>query len=273
VPFQGNIWHPQLNNDVSMIPTLEITTYQFPYVLEVLATIAWATSGALVARAQGFDFLGVFIIALVSTTGGGLIRDGVFLQKIPVMLTVPLYMVISFFASVVISLFGRYWEKVKRGDVVIGLIDAIGTPAFALIGFQLSYLAGIPVIGSLFVGLVNGVAGGIARDLFVGTVPRFFRPGQYFSPILIASLLLYVALLAYGRMDSNAAAWVAILFAAIARVLVIRYNWQSRPVNEWNVDEKLQVIPQYISRTARLPMKKRFSTRKAHPSGLEKNDD
>jgi uncharacterized membrane protein YeiH len=253
--------------------TLEITTYEFPYFLEVLATIAWATSGALVARVQGFDFLGVFIIALVSTTGGGLVRDGIFLQRIPVMLTEPLYMVIAFFAAVVISLFGRYWEKVKRGDVVIGLIDAIGTPAFALIGFQLSYLAGIPVIGSLFVGLVNGVAGGIARDLFVGTVPRFFRPGQYFSPILIACLLLYVGLLGYGRMDSNAAAWVAIIFATIARALVIRYNWQSRPVSEWNVDEKLQVIPQYISRTARLPMKKRFSTGRVQSSGPEKNDN
>jgi uncharacterized membrane protein YeiH len=254
------------------MPNLEITTYEFPYFLEVLATIAWATSGALVARAFGFDFMGVFIIALVSTTAGGLVRDGIFLQRIPVMLTEPLYIVIAFFAAVIISLFGRYWEKVKRGDVVIGLIDAIGTPAFALIGFQLSYLAGIPIIGSLFVGLVNGVAGGIARDLFVGNVPSFFRPGQYFSYILMASLLLYVGLLGYGQVSSNAAAWVAILFAAIARALVIRYNWQSRPVSEWNVDEKLQVIPQYISRTARLPMKKRFSPHRAQPTGMEKND-
>ena len=81
-----------------MITPLDITTYEFPYILEVLATIAWATSGALVARACGFDFMGVFIIALVSTTAGGLIRDGIFLQRIPVMLTDPLYLVLAFFA-------------------------------------------------------------------------------------------------------------------------------------------------------------------------------
>jgi len=249
---------------------LNITTYEFPLFLEILATIAWATSGSLVARARGFDFLGVFIIALVSTTGGGLVRDGIFLQRIPVMLTNPLYLVLSLLAAVVISLFGRYWERVKRGDVVIGLIDAIGTPAFALIGFQLAYLAGIPVGGALFVGLVNGVAGGIARDLFVGNVPRFFQPGQYFSPILITCLLLYVMLLASGLMQSNPAAWVAILFATIARVLVIRYNWQTHPVKDWTIDERLQGLPEYISRTTRLSMRRRSPSGNS-PSESEEN--
>jgi uncharacterized membrane protein YeiH len=253
-----------------VIPNLEITTYQFPYFLEVLATIAWATSGALVARACGFDFMGVFIIALVSTTAGGLIRDGIFLQRVPVMLTNPLYIVVAFFAAVVISIFGRYWEKVKRGDVVIGLIDAIGTPAFALIGFQLAYLAGIPLIGSLFVGLVNGVAGGIARDLFVGNVPSFFRPGQYFSYILVACLLLYVALVASQRVGSNPAAWIAILFATITRALVIRYDWRTRPVTEWTFDETFSGLPTFFSRSTRFPRRGTSSTPKDSQDPQEK---
>jgi uncharacterized membrane protein YeiH len=253
-----------------VIPNLEITTYQFPYFLEVLATIAWATSGALVARAYGFDFMGVFIIALVSTTAGGLIRDGVFLQKVPVMLTNPLYLVLAFFASVVISMFGRYWEKVRQGDVVISLIDAIGTPAFALIGFQLAYLAGIPLLGALFVGLVNGVAGGIVRDLFVGNVPSFFRPGQYFSYILIACLLLYVALVASQRVGSNPAAWIAILFATVTRGLVIRYDWKTRPVSEWTIDETITGLPTYFSRSARFPGRRASSSPKDSHDSQEK---
>jgi uncharacterized membrane protein YeiH len=236
-----------------MIPNLEITAYQFPYFLEVLATIAWATSGALVARAYGFDFMGVFIIALVSTTAGGLVRDGIFLQRIPVMLTNPLYLVMAFLASLVISMFGGLWEKFQKGDIVISLIDALGTPAFALIGFQLAYLAGIPLGGALFVGLVNGVAGGIARDLFVGNVPSFFRPGQYFSYILVACLLLYVALVASQRVGSNPAAWIAILFATITRALVIRYDWKTRPVTEWSIDGTLTGLPAFFSRSTRFP--------------------
>jgi len=253
-----------------MIPTLEITTYQFPYFLEVLATIAWATSGALVARACGFDFMGVFIIALVSTTAGGLIRDGIFLQRIPVMLTEPMYIVLSFLAAVVIGIFGRYWEKVRRGDMVISMIDALGTPAFALIGFQLAYLAGIPLIGSLFVGLVNGVAGGIARDLFVGNVPSFFRPGQYFSYILVACLLLYVALVASQRVGSNPAAWIAILFATVTRGLVIRYDWKTRPVSEWTIDEAITGLPSYFTRSTRFPRRNVKSASKDSRDSQEK---
>jgi len=242
-----------------VIPTLEITTYTFPYFLEVLATMAWATSGALVARAYGFDFMGVFIIALVSTTAGGLIRDGIFLQKVPVMLINPLYLVLSLLASVVISLFGGLWEKFQKGDVVISVFDAIGTPAFALIGFQLAYLAGIPIGGALFVGLVNGVAGGITRDLFVGNVPSFFRPGQYFSIILVACLLLYVALVASQLVESNPAAWIAILFATITRGLVIRYDWKTRPVNEWGIDQSISGLPTFFNRSPRL-FKRRMSS-------------
>ena len=169
-----------------------------------------------------------------------------------------------------ISIFGRYWEKVRRGDVVISMIDALGTPAFALIGFQLAYLAGVPLIGSLFVGLVNGVAGGIARDLFVGNVPSFFRPGQYFSYILVACLLLYVALVASQLVGSNPAAWIAILFATITRALVIRYDWKTRPVSEWTIDETITGLPTYFNRSGRFPGRRMSSTPKDSQGSQEK---
>ena len=53
-----------------------ITEFQFPASLAFLATVCWAVTGAIVARQRGFDFTGVFTLALISTTGGGLIRDG-----------------------------------------------------------------------------------------------------------------------------------------------------------------------------------------------------
>jgi uncharacterized membrane protein YeiH len=201
----------------------------FPPFLEVIATIAWAVSGAIVARGRNFDFTGVFVIAVVSATGGGLIRDGVFLQRIPVMLTQPIYLVLPLAAAAVISVFGRRWERFEVWDTLVNGIDALGTPAYALIGFQLSVLAGVPLLGAAFVGMVNGAAGGILRDVLVGDIPRFFRPGQHSSLILIGSLVLYAGLLT-ADVESDRAAWVAIVVAAIARLLVIRFTWQTRPV-------------------------------------------
>jgi uncharacterized membrane protein YeiH len=226
---------------------LYIEKFQFPVALEIIAILAWSVSGAIVARAKNFDFTGVFIIALISCTGGGLIRDGIFLQNIPAMLTQARYLVLALAAAGVISLFGSIWQRLNWWDVLVNMIDAVGTPGFTLIGFQMAYLAGINLLGAMFVGLVNGVAGGILRDVLVGDVPRFFRPGQASTLILILSLVLYIGML-YLHVDSTPAAWIAIFLAAIARWVVIRFNLQTSAVSEWKVDQALSDLPATFNR-------------------------
>jgi uncharacterized membrane protein YeiH len=230
--------------------TIYIEKFQFPVALEVIATLAWALSGAIVARTRNFDFTGVLIIALISCTGGGLIRDGIFLQTIPVMLQYPQYLLLALASAGLISLFGGFWQRFHWWDTLVLMIDAVGTPGFTLIGFQLAFFAGISFWGALFVGLVNGIAGGILRDVLVGEIPRFFRPGQMFTLILIFTLFLYIAML-YLRVDSKTAAWAAILVSAAARWLVIRLNLQTHPVNQWKFDQMVSELPGHISRSGR----------------------
>jgi uncharacterized membrane protein YeiH len=220
-----------------------VTEFQFPNSLAFLATVCWAVTGAIVARQRGFDFTGVFTLALISTTGGGLIRDGIFLQRTPVMLTEIQYIIIPFCVMVIISLFGNYWERLRWWDRIVNIIDAVGTPAYALIGFQLALLAGIPLAGAMLVGLVNGVAGGVLRDVLVGDVPQMFRPGQLYAGILIAGLLIYLGLLRTNSISSDGAAWVSISLVAIIRWLVIHYNWRTFAVNEWQISPAIHFLP------------------------------
>ena len=218
---------------------MPVTTFQFPIILEVFATITWAVSGAIVARARGFDFMGVLVISIVASTGGGLLRDGLFLQRTPVMVTTPMYIIIPFFAMIVISLFGGVWEHLAWWDKLVNIIDAFGTPAFALLGFQLSVLAGIPLIGAVFIGLLNGISGGVLRDVLVGDVPQIFRPGQLYGIIVIAITFFYWLLLRIGNLNSDLAAWIAILVAFTLRLLVIKFKWQTQPVREVRLERKL----------------------------------
>ncbi len=132
---------------------MNVTAFEFPLVLDIIATIAWATSGAIVARARGFDYMGVIIIAVVSATGGGLLRDGLFLNRTPVMVTTPMYLAVPVICAVVITLFGSLWEHLPWWPLIVNSIDAVGTPAFGLLGFQLSIIAGIPFLGAVFIGL------------------------------------------------------------------------------------------------------------------------
>jgi uncharacterized membrane protein YeiH len=251
---------------IEMVAAIE--RFQFPLTLEVIATLAWAVSGAIVARTHDFDFTGVFVIAVLASTGGGLLRDGIFLQVIPAVMTQPYFLLLGLLGALLISLFGRQWERLDWWDVMVNMIDAIGTPAYALIGFQLSLLAGIPLVGALFIALVNGVAGGILRDVLVGEVPRFLRPGQHSTIILIAALFLYVGLI-WARVDSNSAAWIVIGVAAVARWLVIRFNWQTQPVSQWAAGEKITGLPNTFTRGLRRSGAERPSTPKtqSHATG------
>jgi uncharacterized membrane protein YeiH len=227
---------------------MTITEFQFPLILEIFATITWAVSGAIVARARGFDFMGVLIISIVASTGGGMLRDGLFLQRTPVMITTPMYIIIPVGAMVVISLFGGVWEHLPWWDKLVNVIDAFGTPAFALLGFQLSLLAGIPFVGAVFIGLLNGVSGGVLRDILVGTVPQIFRPGQLYGVIVISITFLYAGLLSMGIMNSDAAAWIAILVAFTLRLLVIKFKWQTQPVREVRMERKLAQLYRTVTK-------------------------
>ena len=54
--------------------------FQLPALFDLGATFAFALTGALAAIRRGYDIVGVFFLALASGLGGGLIRDGVFIQ-------------------------------------------------------------------------------------------------------------------------------------------------------------------------------------------------
>ena len=53
------------------------------------ATFLWAISGAVLGARRGFDVVGVLTVALVSAAGGGLLRDGFFMQDGPPRLLMP----------------------------------------------------------------------------------------------------------------------------------------------------------------------------------------
>jgi uncharacterized membrane protein YeiH len=239
------------------VDNVAVETFKVPWVIDIVASLAWAISGAIVARHRGFDFIGLFVIAVVSTTGGGLLRDGVFLQRIPVMLTDPTYLLLALAATCVMSVLGGPLERFQWREGLINTVDAFGTPAYALIGYQISLQAGLPVVGAMFVGVANGVAGGMIRDILVGEVPRVLRPGQHLSGIMIMALLLYTVLIYETGLDSYAASWMVIILATIARLLVIRFNWTTQAVNEWRIESTLSGIPANLSRSGKMPWGKR----------------
>ena len=212
---------------------MTILDFRVPILFDYAATFSWAASGAVVAIHKRFDITGVFVVALLSSIGGGLMRDSFFLLRTPSFLVDPVYLPLVAAATLLMSLFTGRLRHIVRGDTVgklVDVIDALGTPAFAVIGMQLAEDHHISIFGVMFVGVVNGVAGGLLRDVVVRDVPALLRPGQFVSLTLVSVCGLYMVLTLRVGFPPTRAAWAAVVAFFLIRVLSVHFNWQSKPI-------------------------------------------
>ncbi|HUL72262.1 MAG TPA: TRIC cation channel family protein [Vicinamibacterales bacterium] len=211
--------------------------FRVPPLFDYVATVAWAISGAVVGIRKQFDVTGVFVVALLSSMGGGLMRDAIFLKRTPVVLTDPVYLPLVAGTTLIMVLLTERLIQAGPAETVrklVDVIDSLGTPAFAVVGMQLARDQGIPVIGVIFVGAVNGLAGGLLRDVVVRDVPTLLRPGQFISFMLVVACGVFQILTLRYDVRPTPAAWVTVAAFFVMRVLALRFNWQTRSV--WDPD-------------------------------------
>ncbi len=66
--------------------------FQLPPIFDYFATFLWALSGAILGMHKRYDFGGVCVIALLAAIGGSTLRDGLFLNQMPPVVTNGLYL-------------------------------------------------------------------------------------------------------------------------------------------------------------------------------------
>jgi uncharacterized membrane protein YeiH len=204
--------------------------FQLPAQFDHLAVFAWALSGAVIGLRKRFDVIGVFMTALLSAIGGGVIRDGLLLQRTPAVLTDALYLPLILAATIVVIFLRTRIERARLVARLVTIIDAIGTPALAVVGLQLGLRAHLPIPGVMLIGCVSGVGGGVLRDVVVGDVPEIFKPGHFLAiPVAVfcgAFLLLTLVL----KTPPVTTAWATVAGFFVVRVLTIRYDWRTRAI-------------------------------------------
>jgi uncharacterized membrane protein YeiH len=192
------------------------------------ASIIWATTGALRAAKRRYDLAGLFAIALVSSTGGGLLRDGLFLQAgPPALVRTPAYIIIAAAASLLVWAFAHRAEPWWLLDRVASVADGFGLGGFALAGMQLSAALEVDVVGALLIGVVNAVGGGILGSLLMREVPEVFRPGHLMALAVLPGCVLYEALTAGFGLGANLAALPTLALIAALRWFSVRYSFRT----------------------------------------------
>lgn len=205
--------------------------FQLPIWFDLGAVFLLALTGVWAAGRRGYDVVGAFIMAFVTGVGGGLLRDAVFLQEIPLVMQDVRYLWAVTAAVLVGALTYRLADRFEQA---IGYVDAAATGAYGVYGANKALLAGLAPEAALLVGVCNAVGGGLIRDILVREEPVLLKPGQLFAIAAFAGCLCFVLLSYKYGVDTEHAAWIAIFLTLLIRVLAVRFNWTTRAFGWWH---------------------------------------
>lgn len=214
--------------------------FQLPGFFEYGATFIWAVTGAGMGVRRGYDYTGIFVMAFVSSLGGGLLRDGIFLQQgPPVAVQSPIYLLIvvaGAIAGTVLAVAGGGRKPTRLWRATSDVVDALGLGAYSCVGAQMSLHAELSIPSAIFIGVINGTGGGLLRDILVNRV--WMLPGQLNAIPALIGTIIFVGLVDPLHVDATLAAWIAIAFTFVMRVLAIRYDWRTQALLPADVIER-----------------------------------
>ena len=172
-------------------------------VLDHVGVFVAAITGVLAARGKRVDLFGILVLALVTSLGGGTVRD-VLVGDTPVFwLNGPWLLLNATIAALLTFLVARQW-KLPMGALL--LADAFTLAAFTMIGTQKGFAKQFSAPVAVLLGVVTGVAGGMLRDVLTGEVPMVFRPEiRLYATAALAGAVFCVVLHAVGAGQTTAA--------------------------------------------------------------------
>lgn len=194
---------------------------QLPGLLEFwdyAGTFVFCVSGAIAGRQQEMDWFGMFVIALVTGTGGGLLRSVMLGDLPPIFLTDPVYFILAV-SAVLVALHGiNSWQKVTR---IISVLDALGLGIFLVTGMRIAQSYELAGWAALAIGIVSATFGGLLRDVIRNEIPLVLRKEIYATACLIGGLALLC--FDYANLNELASLILTSLIVVIIRLIAIRY--------------------------------------------------
>src|SRR3954469_21310230 len=102
-----------------------LRTAALPIAIDLGATVLFSITGAMVAIRRHYDPIGLFVLALACGLGGGLLRDGLFIQNgPPVAMRDGGYMIAVLAGSALAILFFKHADRLSKPFLIF---DALGT--------------------------------------------------------------------------------------------------------------------------------------------------
>jgi len=199
--------------------------------LEIIGTIAFAVSGAMVSINKRLDIFGVIFCAVVTALGGGVLRDMLIANLPPVMFREYIYVIVALVTALVTFVTARvigkkYTENIEVIDKVDNIFDAIGLGVFTVVGINTAISKGYGdnAFFAVFLGMTTGCGGGIIRDVIVREVP-FVLSKRIYAVASIGGGVVYYLMYVTAGLNEVVSVLTGIILIFAVRILASVFRW------------------------------------------------
>lgn len=206
------------------------------YVMEIIGTIAFAASGAMVGIRKKMDIFGICVLGLVTAVGGGMIRDVILGIVPPNVFRNPDYAFVAVVTSVIVFITVYMKREVMDGnfkiiyDKLMLIMDSVGLAIFTVVGvntgIQQGYVESLFLL--TFVGTITGVGGGLLRDVMAGEPPYIFVKHIYACASIVGSMVCVYMYRSFGAVEAMVVSSLVVLGI---RYLAAHYRWNLPHIN------------------------------------------
>jgi len=201
-------------------------------VVEIIGTIAFAAAGALAGIQKRLDVFGIFILALTTAVGGGIVRDVFIGITPPTAFIYPMSTIISLLTAIIACFAYQWLHKLNK---IILLCDAIGLGAFTAAGANMAFVYDYNrLFMTVMMAVLTGVGGGLIRDIFVGDIPFIFRKEVYAVASIIGAVCFFYT---KPLLPGNGPLYLCFFVTALIRIVCLKYNI-NLPVLDVNIQAK-----------------------------------
>jgi len=207
------------------------------YFLGMAGTVAFAVTAVLAVTPRGVDLFGACVMGLITSIGGGTIRD--IILGVPVFWATDLNYI---WVALVSSFIAFYANRLMAKKLIYRsmlYVDGLGVSMFAIqAAHKVQGLSFAMPLGPILLGVVTAIGGGIMRDMLVGSPTLLMRKELYALPVMIGCILYTILL---TRFSGNAVAIAAgcVIFTFTLRAAAIYWslsvpNWMLLHTKEEN---------------------------------------
>lgn len=187
--------------------------------INLVAVFISGVSGALAGRQKNMDLFGMFVLALLTGVGGGILRS-LLIGDLPLFIfRDPEYIGVAAAATIFAWFGGPLWSRIRR---VVSVVDAMALGFFVSIGIRVAQAHDCTWWASICLGVITATFGGVLRDIARAEVPLIFRREIYATACIIGGFVL-LGLDRLGVPPNTGVLVITVLITGI-RLMAIRYS-------------------------------------------------